>query len=197
MSQIDESALRQLFLDARTHNGWLDGALEDAVLHRLYELLRMGPTASNCQPVRLVFVRSKEAKERLRPALSLGNVDKTMAAPATAIVAWDTKFFEMMGKLAPHSPDAGSRIAAMDPEARRRMGTLSASLQGGYLIVAARALGLDCGPMGGFDAARLDAEFFPDGRCKSLFLVNLGHGDVAKVRPRAPRLDFDEACTIV
>jgi 3-hydroxypropanoate dehydrogenase len=195
-AQLDENALRQLLLDARTHNGWIDRPVEDALLRRLYDLVRMGPTAMNCQPVRLVFVKSPEAKQRLRPALSPGNVDKTMAAPATAIVAWDTRFFEMMGKLVPHMPGAGAGIGAMPPEARQRMGTLSASLQGGYLILAARSLGLDCGPMGGFDAARVDADFFPDGRHKSMFLVNLGYGDAAKLRPRAPRLDFDEACSI-
>jgi 3-hydroxypropanoate dehydrogenase len=195
-AQLDDNALGQLFLDARTHNGWTDRPVDDAVLRRLYDVLRMGPTSSNCQPVRLLFVKSPEAKERLRPTLSPGNVDKTMAAPATAIVAWDTRFFEMMNRLATHSPDAPSRIGAMDPDARQRMGMLSASLQGGYLIIAARALGLDCGPMGGFDAGRLDAAFFPDGRWKSIFLVNLGYGDGATLRPRAPRLDFDQACVV-
>jgi 3-hydroxypropanoate dehydrogenase len=197
MKTLDDSAWRQLLLDARTHNGWSDQPVDDAVLHRLYELARMGPTAMNSQPARLVFVRSSEAKQRLRPALASGNVDKTMAAPVTAIVAYDTEFHAKMVKLAPHVPDAGRRIGSMDAESRRRMALLSATLQGGYIILAARGLGLDCGPMGGFDADKVDAEFFPDGKWRSIFLLNLGHGDPAKLWPRAPRLDFDEACGIV
>lgn len=197
MPALDSETWRQLLLDARTHNGWIDQPVDDALLRRLYELARMGPTAMNSQPVRLVFVRSREAKERLRPTLAAGNVDKTMAAPVTAIVAYDTEFYVKLAKLAPHLPDAGKRIGGMEPDARRRMGLLSATLQGGYIILAARGLGLDCGPMGGFDADKVDAEFFPDGAWKSIYLLNLGHGDPAKLRPRAPRLDFDEACRIV
>ncbi len=197
MPALDSETWRQLLLDARTHNGWIDQPVDDALLRRLYELARMGPTAMNSQPVRLVCVRSREAKERLRPTLAAGNVDKTMAAPVTAIVAYDTEFYVKLAKLAPHLPDAGKRIGGMEPDARRRMGLLSATLQGGYIILAARGLGLDCGPMGGFDADKVDAEFFPDGAWKSIYLLNLGHGDPAKLRPRAPRLDFDEACRIV
>ena len=197
MKHLDDTVWRQLLLDARTHNGWSGEPLDDAVLRRLYELARMGPTAMNSQPVRLVFVKSTEAKERLRPALAAGNVDKTMAAPVTAIVAYDTEFYGKMEKLVPHAPDAGRRIGGMDAESRRRMALLSATLQGGYIILAARGLGLDCGPMGGFDADKVDAEFFPDHIWKSIFLLNLGHGDPAKLHPRAPRLDFDEACRIV
>lgn len=196
MKSLDDTALRQILLDARTHNGWTAEPVDDAVLRRLYELARMGPTAMNCQPVRLVFVRSLDAKERLRPALAAGNAEKTMAAPVTAIVAFDTRFYDEMAKLAPHAPDAGRRIGRMEADGQRRMALLSATLQGGYIILAARALGLDCGPMGGFDAGKVDTEFFPDGRWKSIFLLNLGHGDAAKLHPRAPRLDFDEACRI-
>ena len=196
MPELENGTWRQLLLDARTHNGWIDQPVDDALLRRLYELARLGPTAMNCQPVRLVFVKSHEAKERLRPTLAAGNVDKTMAAPVTAIVAYDTEFYMKLAKLVPHFPDAGKQIGGMEPEARRRMALLSATLQGGYLILAARGLGLDCGPMGGFDADKVDAEFFPDGAWKSIYLLNLGHGDPAKLRPRAPRLDFDEACRI-
>jgi 3-hydroxypropanoate dehydrogenase len=197
MPALDTGTWRQLLLDARTHNGWLDQPVDDALLRRLYDLARMGPTAMNCQPVRLVFVKSHEAKGRLRPTLSAGNVDKTMAAPVTAIVAYDTEFYLKLTKLVPHAPDAGKEISGMPVEARRRMALLSATLQGGYIILAARGLGLDCGPMGGFDADEVDAEFFADGKWKSIYLLNLGHGDPAKLHPRAPRLDFDEACRIV
>lgn len=196
MPVLDDGSWRQLLLDARTHNGWIDKPVDDALLRRLYELARMGPTAMNCQPVRLVFLKSPEAKERLRPALAPGNVDKTMTAPVTAVVAYDTEFYLKLAKLVPHSPNAGQQIGGMAPEARRRMALLSATLQGGYIMLAARGLGLDCGPMGGFDADKVDAEFFPDGAWKSIYLLNLGYGDPAKLRPRAPRLDFDEACRI-
>ena len=197
MTMVDDATWRLLLLDARTQNGWTSQTVEDAVLHRLYELARMGPTAMNSQPVRLVFAKSREAKERLRPALAPANVDKAMAAPVTAIVAYDTEFYTKLAKLVPHAPDAAKRIGGIDAESRQRMALLSATLQGGYVILTARGLGLDCGPMGGFDANRVDAEFFPDGKWKSIFLLNLGHGDPAKVRPRAPRLDFDEACSIL
>ncbi|MFA5027979.1 MAG: malonic semialdehyde reductase, partial [Candidatus Methylomirabilota bacterium] len=194
MPALDDGTWRQLFLEARTHNGWIDRPVDEALIHRLYELARMGPTAMNCQPVRLLFVKSRESKERLRPTLAAGNVDKTMAAPVTAIVAYDSAFYLKLATLAPHLPGADRQIGGMAPEARRRMALLSATLQGGYIILAARGLGLDCGPMGGFDADKVDAEFFPDGAWKSIFLLNLGHGDPASLYPRAPRLDFDEAC---
>jgi len=197
MAALDDAAWRLLLLDARTHNGWLEQPVDDAVLHRLYELVRMAPTGGNSQPLRLLFVRSAAAKERLRPALDAGNVDKTMSAPVTAIVAYDSEFYEKMARLVPHRPDMGRRIAAAPPAERQAMALQGATLQGGYLIIAARGLGLDCGPMAGFDHERVDADFFADGKWRSIFLVNLGHGDVAKLRPRAPRLDFDEACRIV
>jgi 3-hydroxypropanoate dehydrogenase len=196
MPELDNGSWRQILLDARTHNGWSDKPIDDALLRRLYELARMGPTAMNCQPVRLVFVKSHEAKERLRPTLAAGNVDKTMAAPVTAIVAYDAEFYLKLAKLAPHFPHAGKQIGGMEPKARRRMALLSATLQGGYVILAARGLGLDCGPMAGFDADKVDAEFFPDRAWKSIYLLNLGYGDPAKLHPRAPRLDFEEACWI-
>lgn len=185
-----------LFLDARTHRHWLDRPVDDGMLRRLYELARWPPTSANCEPLRVVFVKSRAAKERLRPALSVGNVEQTMSAPVTAIVAYDTRFFEQMPRLVPHRPDMGERMAAQPEAARERTAFQNGSLQGGYLILAARALGLDCGPMGGFDREKVDEAFFPDGRWRSNFLVNLGYGDPSALRPRAPRLEFEEACRI-
>ena len=196
MPMLDDAAFRLLFLDAHTHNGWLDRPVDDALLRRLYELVRMAPTSANTQPMRLLFVKSPAAKEQLRPALDAGNVDKTMKAPVTAIVAYDVEFYQKIAKLLPQMPELGQRIAAQPPANRERMAFLSATLQGGYLILAARGLGLDCGPMGGFNAAAVDTTFFPDGKWRSIFLLNLGYGDATKVRPRAPRLEFDEACKI-
>ncbi len=196
MTSLEERALALLFTEARTHNGWLDRPLDEDVLQRLYELLRMAPTAANCQPGRFMFVTSPKAKERLRPALDPGNVEKTMAAPATVIVAYDTDFRAHLSKLVPNAPGLVAAIAGMPKDDALQMAILSGTLQGAYLILAARGLGLDCGPMGGFDRAAVDAEFFPDGRWKSNFLVNLGHGDPQKLYPRAPRLAFDEACRI-
>ncbi len=185
-----------LLTDAHTHHGWTDRPVERATLEKLYQLLRMAPTAMNCQPLRVVFVQSAEAKARLRPSLEAGNVDKTMAAPVTAIVACDTQFYAHMDRLAPHIAGIGARMAAMPEAGRDSLIRNNATLQTGYLILTARGLGLDCGPMGGFDRAKVDAEFFADGRYKSLLLVNLGYGDPSKLRPRAPRLDFDEACRV-
>ncbi len=196
MSAIDDVAWKLLLTDARTHVSWTAQPVDDSLLRRLYDLLRMGPTALNCQPARVVFVKSAEAKARLAPAVDEGNLEKMMTAPATAIIAFDTSFHEQLGTLVPHWPGAVQAIGALPAEVREGMARLSATLQAGYLITAARGLGLDCGPMGGFKSAVLDAAFFPDGKWKSLLLVNLGHGDGAKVRPRAPRLAFDEACRI-
>jgi len=196
MSHLEDSAVRLLWLDARTHHAWTARPVDESELRRLYELARMGPTAMNSQPMRLVFVKSAAQKERLRPALAPGNVEKTMAAPVTAIVAFDAAFFEKLPRLVPHAPEQGARIAGLPSESRERMARFSATLQAAYLIVVARGLGLDTGPMAGFDPARVDAEFFPDGSWKSLLLINLGYGDPAGLRPRAPRLEFEEACRI-
>ncbi|MEO8256448.1 MAG: malonic semialdehyde reductase [Acidobacteriota bacterium] len=196
MAVLDDAALRQLFLDARTHRAWLDRPVDDALLRRVYDLARLPPTSGNSLPMRLVFVRSAEAKERLRPTLDRGNVDNAMAAPITAIVAHDTRFFEEMTRHALSRPETAARFGAAPEAARERLAFQGGTLQGAYLILAARAMGLDCGPMGGFDRASLDTAFFPDGRWKSNFLVNLGYGDPATLRPRAPRLDFDDACRI-
>lgn len=195
MTTASAETLDLLFNGARTHNAWLDRPVDDATLRRIYELTRMAPTGGNSQPLRVVFVKSAAAKERLLPAVSPGNVDKTRTAPVTAIIAHDVAFHEKLPELFP-AYDMRSVIAALPPEARLQMAFQGSSLQGGYLILAARALGLDCGPMGGFDRAKVDAEFFPDGAWRSNFLVNLGHGDPEKLYPRNPRLDFDEACRI-
>jgi 3-hydroxypropanoate dehydrogenase len=191
-----EEELQLLFTEARTHSDWLDRPVADDLLERLYALVRMGPTGGNAQPLRVVFVKSREAKARLRPALMPGNVDKTMSAPVTAIVAFDTRYYDKLPQLFPTRPESRDRIAGMPEAQRDRLGTTSALLQAGYLILAARALGLDCGPMGGFDAAQVDAAFFPEGVWRSLLLVNLGYGDRERLFPRLPRLSFEEACRV-
>ena len=192
--QLSDACLDQVFRAARTHNGFVDRAVTDDTLREIYDLFKWGPTTANSSPGRFVFVKGKAAKERLRPALDEGNVSKTMAAPVTAIVAYDTEFYEKLPKLFPHT-DARSWYAGNPPKIETTA-LRNGSLQGAYLIIAARALGLDCGPMSGFDNAVVDAAFFPDGKWKSNFLCNLGYGDPAKVRPRGPRLGFDEACRI-
>jgi 3-hydroxypropanoate dehydrogenase len=197
VTTASEEDIKLLFLDARTHSVWVDRPVDDQLLRRIYELARMPPTGANSQPLRVVFVRSRAAKEKLRPALSPGNVDKTMNAPATAIVAYDTEFYEKLPVLgAGRGEEMRAKVAGLPAEVRARLAYQGSSLQGGYLILAARALGLDCGPMGGFDNAQVDAAFFPDGKWKSNFLINLGYGDGERVHPRNPRLTFDEACRI-
>ena len=194
VARDEEIAL--LFTDARTHSGWLDRPVDDALLRRIYDLAKLGPTGGNSQPMRVVFAKSQAAKERLRPALFPLNVDKTMAAPATAIIAFDTEFYEQMPKLFPARPEMREALASRPPEVRERQATQSATLQAGYLIIAARAFGLDCGPMGGFDPAKVDAAFFADWKWKTILLINLGYGDRAKLFPRNPRLAFEDACRI-
>jgi 3-hydroxypropanoate dehydrogenase len=189
---VDTAALDQLFSLARTHRHWLSEGVEEAQLRQIWELARMGPTAANCSPLRIVFVISPDAKGRLKPALDGGNVEKTMTAPATAIFAYDTRFFELMPTLAPGVAGAATWFVGKEEETALR----SANLQAAYVILAARALDLDLGPMGGFDNAAVDREFFPDGRFHSIFLCNIGHGDATRLRPRAPRLSFDDACRI-
>ena len=184
-----------IFEDARTHTAWQERPVTDDLLRRVYDVAKMGPTSSNCCPMRLVFVKSAEAKARLKPCLSEGNVEKTMKAPATAIIAYDTEFYELLPKLFPHR-DVRAGFAN-NAELARTTAFRNGSLQGAYLMIAARALGLDCGPMSGFDNAKLDAGFFPDGRWQSNFLCNLGYGDPSKLRPRNPRPSFEEACRIL
>jgi 3-hydroxypropanoate dehydrogenase len=195
LDQLDDAALDLLFREARTHNGWTDRPVGDDLLHRLYELMRMGPTSANCSPARIVFVKSPEAKERLAPALSSGNRAKTLQAPVTAIIGYDTHFYDRLPELFPHSGDARSWFTSSESLAQEtafRNGTL----QGAYLILAARALGLDTGPMSGFDNAKVDALFFAGTTVKSNFLCSLGYGERAKVFKRSPRLAFDDACRI-
>lgn len=189
-------ALDQLFRTARTFNKFSDRPVDEATLRQLHELWKWGPTAMNSQPARVVFVQSAEAKERLRPTLSPSNVDKTMAAPVTAIVAYDSRFYEQLATQFPSAPNAGARLEA-NPQGALQNALRGSTLQGAYLILAARALGLDCGPMGGFDAAKLDAAFFPDGQWRSNFLVNIGWGDPSGNHPRGPRLAFEDVVRIV
>ena len=192
---IDAHALDLLFNTARTHNGWQDKPVSEALLRQAFDLAKMGPTSANCSPMRVVFVTSQAGKERLKPALSAANRDKTMAAPVTAILANDTRFYEVLPRLFPHA-DARAWFTS-NAELAAITAMRNGTLQGAYLMLAARAVGLDCGPMSGFDTAKVDAEFFPDGRFKSNFLCNLGYGDPAKLFPRSPRFDFDEVCKIV
>ena len=192
---ISDNALDQLFREARTHNDWLPKPISTELLREIYDLTKWGPTSANSSPARFVFVISPEAKERLRPALSSGNLAKTMAAPATVIIAYDTSFHEHLPRLFPHKEMRSvfaSKAGLIEETAFR-----NSSLQGGYLILAARALGLDCGPMSGFDAGKVNAEFFPDGKWKANFLCNLGYGDRSKLFPRNPRLSFEEACLVL
>lgn len=195
MPTLDDTALDQLFRNARTHNGWLPKPVTDDELRALYELMKWAPTSANCSPARIVFVRTREGKERLRPALSPGNLEKTMAAPVTAIIGYDLEFYEKLPQLFPHT-DARSWFAGK-PAVIETTAFRNGSLQGAYFILAARAVGLDCGPMSGFDNAKVDAEFFAGSAVRSNFLCNLGHGDPARLFARNPRLAFDEACRIV
>ena len=192
---LDDKSLDLLFRTARTHNGWLPKPVTDAQIRAIYEILKMGPTSANSQPARFIFIRTKEGKEKLRPALSEGNTAKTLEAPVTVLVAYDTRFYENLPRQFPHNQDAinwfkGTPAAA--PTAVR-----NGTLQGAYLIIAARAVGLDIGAMSGFDNALVDKTFFPDGRFKSNFLCNIGYGDPTKIFARSPRLDFDDACTLM
>ena len=193
--QVDGRALDQLFRKARTHNGWQPIGVPDTLLKEAVELAKMGPTSANASPLRIVFVRSQEAKLRLKPALMPGNVDKTMAAPVTAITAHDTKFYELLPRLFPHA-DAKAWFVANEAFANDTA-YKNGTLQVAYFIMALRALGLDTGPMSGFDNAAVDAAFFPGGQIKSNVLINIGYGDAEKLFPRSPRLAFGEIATTV
>ena len=207
---VDDKALDSLFREARTYTKWLPHPVTDDTLRDLYELLKWAPTSANAAPARFAFLRSTEAKERLRPALAPLNVAKTMTAPVTVIIAYDVKFYEQLPKLFPQNPGM-LKLFQSSPEMVETTAKRNSSLQGAYLIMAARALGLDCGPMSGFDHAKVDdeffaagkpcfgcdQEFFPEGHVKTNFLCNLGYGDPAALRPRLPRLSFTEACSLL
>ena len=193
--RISAESLDQLFRQARTQNGWRPEPVSIELLKQAYELACLGPTSANSSPARFVFIVTPEAKERLRPALSPGNLEKTMSAPVTVIVAWDTEFHEKLPQLFP-ARDMRS-VFASKPELLHETAFRNGTLQGAYLMLAARALGLDCGPMSGFDQQKVNAEFFPDGKWKANFLCNLGYGDPGKLFPRSPRLSFEEACLVL
>jgi 3-hydroxypropanoate dehydrogenase len=190
--RLDDTTLKQLFLEARTYRVWQPREVPDSLLREIVGLMKMAPTANNCLPARIVFVKSTVAKERLKPHLSASNVEKTMTAPATAIIGFDTRFFE-------HQPEGQAPLTnlADKPEQALTVAMRNGSLQGAYLVVAARALGLDCGPMSGFDNAGVDKEFFAGSDIKSNFLCNLGYGDPTGLRPRGPRFAFDEIAKIL
>jgi 3-hydroxypropanoate dehydrogenase len=192
---LTDAALAQLFGAARTHNAWLDKPVSDELLQAVYAQMKWAPTSANCSPARFTFVKSSEAKEKLRPALSEGNLAKTMAAPVTVIVSADYAFYEKLPELFPHT-DARSWFVG-NPALIESTAKRNSVLQGGYFILAARALGLDCGPMSGFDNAAVDMAFFAGTEIKSDFLINLGYGDAAKLFPRSPRLAFADACSIL
>jgi nitroreductase len=194
MWPLEPTAVDLLFRKARTYNAWAPELIAEATLRDLYELVKLGPTSGNVSPARFVFVATPEGKKRLSPHLSRGNHDKTMAAPVCVIVAYDLDFADKLATLFPHNPTAASWYA--DPVVQQETALRNSSLQGAYLIMAARALGYDCGPMSGFKNAGVDAEFFAGTRIKSNFLINVGHGDPASLKPRLPRLSFEEACSL-
>lgn len=206
---LSDEGMDLLFRKARTQNGWLDKRVSDELLTQIYDLMKWAPTSANSSPARFILLRTQTAKERLRPALGPGNVAKTMAAPVTVIIAYDLKFYEKLPKLFPHNP-AMRDLFTNNPDLVEVTAKRNSSLQGAYFMLAARALGLDCGPMSGFDHAKVDQEFFgadkcedcneeffPEGHVKSNFLCNLGYGDASKLYPRSPRLAFSEACTLM
>lgn len=192
---LDQAALATLFSDARSHNGWLDQPISQAQLQQLYDLVKWAPTSANCEPARIVFVQSDAARARLVDCMALGNAEKVRAAPVTAIIGMDMAFLDKLPKLFPHA-DARSWFAGnqplIDATAFR-----NSSLQGGYFMLAARALGLDVGPMSGFDAGKVDAAFFAGTTVKVNFVCSIGHGDASKLFARSPRLSFEEACSVV
>lgn len=193
--RVEDSALDTLFRQARTHTAWRDEPVTEDLLRAVYDLAKWGPTSANASPARIVFLVSEEAKNRLLPCLAQNNVEKSRTAAAVAIVAFDLEFYEQLDRLYPHANARtwfeGNDAVVLETAFR------NSSLQGAYLMLAARALGLDCGPMSGFDAEKVNAEFFPDGKWRVNFLFNLGYGDATKLRPRNPRLEFEEACRIL
>lgn len=191
---VNQDALNTLFLDARTHNGWAETPVEDSLLNDMWDLVRMAPTSANCAPARIVFVKSDAAKQQLKSCLMDGNIDKTMAAPVTAIIGHDMEFYEKLPQLFPHT-DARAWFAGND-ELIETTAFRNGTLQGAYLLMAARSLGLDCGPMSGFDNAQVDEIFFEGTQVRSNFLCNIGYGTQDDLFPRSPRFEFEEACRI-
>jgi 3-hydroxypropanoate dehydrogenase len=192
---LNKDTLDTLFRHARSHNGWLKQDVSEMQIHQIYALMKFAPTAANNCPARITFIKSDDAKQRLKPHLDEGNIDKSMNAPAIAIISYDTEFYEKLPFLFPHT-DAKSWYQGK-PEKIKSAGEMNATLQGAYFIIATRAVGLDCAPMSGFNNKTLDDEFFPEGKIKSIFLCGIGHGDHNKVFPRLPRLNFNEACKII
>ena len=193
---LPEQALDQLFRQARSHNGWQDREVTDAQLQQIYDLMKMGPTALNSCPARIVFIKSQAAKQRLKACLNEGNITKSMTAPVVALIGMDLEFYTKLIKLWPHNADAASWYVGKTDKIQENAFRNSA-LQGAYLIMAVRSLGLDAGPMSGFNFGKMDETFFPDGKIKSNFICAIGYGDESKLYPRGPRLDFAEACTVI
>lgn len=196
MKKITANDIKQLFSEARTFTSWQPKALDDSVLHDIYEMMKWGPTSANSCPVRILFIKSQEGKEKLIPCLSPGNVEKVKAAPVTAIIAMDEEFYNQLPKLAPHAPSFKDTFAS-NAKLAKETAFRNSSLQGAYFILAARAMGFDCGPMSGFNNQKVDEAFFSNTSLKSNFLCNIGYGNRDHLHPRAPRLSFDEACKIV
>lgn len=192
---LNEQSLDILFRKARSHNGWQDTPVSEEQLKQIYELMKWGPTSANSCPARLVFVTTDEGKQRLKPSLNEGNIEKSMTAPVVVIIGMDMEFYEEFGILFPHT-DAKSWFVGK-PEKIKQAAFRDSSLQAAYLMLAARSIGLDCGPMSGFDNVKLDAEFFPEGRIKSNFICGIGYGDESKLHPRLARLDYKRVCQIV
>ena len=192
---LSNSSLETLFTKARSQNGWLNKDITGEQIHQLYDLLKFGPTSANCCPARFTFIRTKEAKERLKPYLDSGNINKSMSAPAVAIIGYDLEFYQKLPFLFPHT-NAKSWYEGKEQKLKFTA-ELNATLQGAYFIIAARSVGLDCGPMIGFNKEKLNQEFFPNEKIKSIFICGIGYGDDTKVRQRSPRLSFEEACEIL
>ena len=192
----DLNKIKDLFITGRTHNDWIEKDVPDSLLHELYNLMKWGPTSANCSPARIKFIKSQEAKNRLVKYLIESNIEKTISAPVTAIIAYDTKFYEFIPKLFPHNPEAKEWFSGSE-EFAEVTAFRNSSLQGAYFILAARTLGLDCGPMSGFDNVGIDNEFFSESNFKSNFICNIGYGDHNKLFDRSPRFDFDEVCKIL
>ena len=192
---LSNKTLDTIFKTARSHKGWLDKGISNDQIHQIYDLLKFAPTSGNCCPARFTFIRSNEAKNRIKPSLDEGNIDKTMQAPSVVIISYDTKFYESLPILSPHN-DAKSFYEGKD-KIIKNTAEFNSALQGAYFIIAARSLGLDCCPMLGFNKEKLNQEFFPDKKNKAIFICGIGYGDESKLRPRASRLDFEEVCNII